>query len=391
MRAGFFPALFLYAVPPLPGAKKEYCGVFSGIPVQYESHQYDQEPLMTMNKENKQPGRASLHPGNERLPQYDLIRVIAMMFVIMIHVPDHPFADIPLLENAAMTILLLCNPFFYLISGRFNLSRSFETKEDYRQFYRRKAVTVLLPFVFATFALCGASLVAKGEFSVLYYLRYTYRFFMNENNDSHLWFLYPLTGFLLATPFLSKMLHAMQIWEMKLLLLIGLAWNTVSIYLTANIGVGFAFSGWILSGLIIYYVGGYLLKNFNTDKMKKMLYPAGLIGFVITVIGKTCFAEHFHSPTSLSPAFVLFGFAAYVFMENEIAIRSKWLPKLLSRIAPLSFWVYLFHMAVLNHIVMRFTGFGPVWLRFGSRFLLTLLLSLALGFVLDALLMKRFH
>lgn len=326
--------------------------------------------------------------NKERLVQFDLIRVIAMLFVIMIHVPDHPFENIPLLENAAMTVLLLCNPFFYLISGRFNLNKTFETKQDYRQFYRKKAVTVLIPFVFATFALCGASLISKREFSPLYYLQYTYRFFMNENNDSHLWFLYPLMGFLLATPFLSKMLHAMQLWELKLLLIIGLAWNTLSIYLTADIGVGFAFSGWILSGYIIYYVGGYLLMNFPADKMKKVLYPAGLAGFVITIIGKTYFAEHFYSSTSVSPAFVLFGFAAYIFIENEVKIRGKWFPELLSRIVPLSFWVYLFHMAVLNHIVMRFTAFGPVWLRFASRFLLTILISLALGFVLDTVLMK---
>ena len=109
---------------------------------------------------------------------------------------------------------------------------------------------------------------------------------MVNNSATHLWFMYPLIGMLISTPFLAKMFQTMKDQEIEIFFLVAILWNIVSIYLTLDIGVGFSYSGWILSGYIIYYFAGYFCKRIINDNNKKIMYTLGIIGFIVSVFGR---------------------------------------------------------------------------------------------------------
>ena len=64
---------------------------------------------------------------------YDLMRVICMLFVIAVHVMPTPFSEETFWGSVCLILLLSSNHIFFLLSGRFNLNYHFQSKEDYRK------------------------------------------------------------------------------------------------------------------------------------------------------------------------------------------------------------------------------------------------------------------
>lgn len=148
----------------------------------------------------------------ERKVNYDLMRVISMIFVIMIHVPSKPLAGHVIFSKMLITVLFLCNSLFFMISGRFNLSHSFEQKNDYVVYYKKKSIAILLPYIIVTIILCVWNMCTNGirtNANGMIYMLYTD--FMSTNSSIHLWFMYSLLGMLISAPFLAILLNLLII------------------------------------------------------------------------------------------------------------------------------------------------------------------------------------
>lgn len=329
---------------------------------------------------------------NERDVNLDFIRVLAMIFTVAIHIQPYPWGEAGALWNCIMTALLLsCNSFFYMLSGQLNLSQTFSEKKDYYRFYIKKAISILFPYAIYTCVLSLVHLVGAGQpVTILSYLKNFYVEFMQSNASIYLWFLYPLVGMLLSTPFLSKMLAAMNDSEVKILFGVALIWNVVSIYLTADVGVSFQFSAWIFSGWIISFFAGYFVDRIVNDQNKKNLYLLGSVGFLVTVLGSWLIPEHYGNATSLAPAFVLFTMAAYVFLKKEIPIRNRAMKKFLRFASKHSFMEYLVHVHVYTHFTLKIMKVTPDSSvpAYVLALVLTVVISLFVAFLLDICLIQ---
>ena len=76
--------------------------------------------------------------SRERDVRYDVIRVVAMMFVIAVHVNPKPFNSIPWFKDVFDYIIYTCNGMFFMLSGLFNMKRDFSSKEDYKIYYQKR-------------------------------------------------------------------------------------------------------------------------------------------------------------------------------------------------------------------------------------------------------------
>ena len=178
--------------------------------------------------------------SRERDVRYDVIRVVAMMFVIAVHVNPKPFNSIPWFKDVFDYIIYTCNGMFFMLSGLFNMKRDFSGKEDYKTYYQKKFISIFLPYVVMTFLLYGYDYYQSGRvFELRLYIEETINQFTALNSEQHLWFMYSMIGLLMSAPFLSKMLHAMSDWEVKLLFWLSIGWNAVSIYLINDLGWNF--------------------------------------------------------------------------------------------------------------------------------------------------------
>lgn len=327
----------------------------------------------------------------QRNAHYDLMRVLAVIMVVMVHVPIKPFSENPVLRNLLMTLISTCNSIFFMLSGRLNLAKTFEQPTDYILYYKKKIVEILLPFVLCSALLLLWSMLQSGEpFTVGTYFSRFYREFMSGNISPHLWFMYALIGMLLATPFLSGMVQHLSDWALKLLLGLALGWNVVSIYFTEDLGISFAYNNWFLSGWIIHFFAGYAMYRLLptiSKKGRKMILGVAIAGLVLTVAGKCLFPEHFLYSSDLSPLFVLWGIGVFVFFSDHPAIRSARFARFLQFAAKYSFVMYLIHYKILFDLVLIWIPeMSGATYSFLVHTLLTLLVSFAAAFLLTTFL-----
>ena len=320
----------------------------------------------------------------ERNPHYEWLRAIAMLLVIMVHIPVKPFAGNAWFSNAFESVLLVCNYLFFMLSGQLNLSKRFETREDIVRFYKSRLIGVLVPFAVGTAVLVGWNLAASGApVTVRSALGALARAFLSEQAGTHLWFMYYLMGFLLSTPFLARMLQGLDDAMLKVLMGVALGWNFVSVYLAEDLGIHFGFTGWILGVWTIAYVAGYACPRLVNDRNRRWLYAAGLAGLAVTVLGRTLIPGHYLYANDLSPAYTLFGMAAYVFLIRHPKTIPNAVQKTARVLARESFLVYILHVRVIARITEPYIPYAyhaPV--TFVTHTLATLAASFALAFLL---------
>ena len=314
---------------------------------------------------------------------YDLIRVVSMILMIGVHT-NSPFKKGSINAIILSTILFSCNNLFYMLSGRFNLTKKFHCKEDYKKYYLGKMITILFPYFFLTLFLCLWDTWDSGTWNGIgKFVKYFYVSLMQTNADTHLWFMYPLMGFLISVPFLAKMLQVMSAWEINLILGIGLLWNIVSIYFTKDFDIKFSYSGWLFAGWYFpFFLGFYCYKIIN-ESNKRIIYTVGIIGFTVTILGRYFFLSHYKNAVDLAIAFILFTIAFYTFIEREICLKNKFIIKIIDFLSKHSFVIYMIHSNIhfkitpqINHISSAFGGFI-------ANVLITLMISILVALILN--------
>lgn len=321
--------------------------------------------------------------------RYDVIRTVSMLFVIAVHVNPKPFNSFPWFKDVFDDIIYTCNGMFFMLSGYFNLKKEFVTKEDYGKYYKNKLVTLLLPYVVMTCLLYGYDYWQSGRvFSLRSYLEETMNQFLALNSEQHLWFMYSLIGLVLSAPFLSKMLHAMKDWELKLMFWTAVGWNTVSFYLANDLGWNFHYGKWILASWTIYFFLGYFQERIVQQSKKKFWYLMGAFGFCITIFWPYIFSVENHGGHDFAPAYLFFVIGLYTLLLNRVKISWEPLKKAISFVAGHSFTVYLIHYLILQLIGERFYTGNSAKTGFLLTYLCGFVLSLLAAVIFDRIMKK---
>lgn len=309
----------------------------------------------------------------ERNANLDLIRVMSMIFVIAVHSPVSPFSDSYFAAQGAFLVFILCDGLFFMISGQLNLSKPIRSYSDMVDFYIRKGITILIPFVLAV---SGFYAYNCWKYSVPMSLYGLYREFIGGYASTYLWFVYVLFGFMLSTPILSRALQSFDRRELNLVMLIALLWNSVEVYLAKDLDLEFGFSGWLLSGLMVYYVAGYYISRGITARYRWLLYAAGVISYGVTLIGSTYFWKYYKISTDQAPLYILFSMAVYTFLAYEVPLTSKGVKKVIAFLARHAYTVYLTHAMALDGAVSLV---GRLRVPDTAGFALVIVLTLTIG------------
>lgn len=244
-----------------------------------------------------------------------------------------------------------------MLSGRFNLQYTFENVNDYLNYYRKKFISIFFPYMLVSFLLSAFNLCHEtGTPGLKSVFLFACREFFETNSSKALWFMYPLMGFLITAPFLSKMFHAMSDRECLLMVAVAVIWNIVRVYLTTDLGVTFNISGWLLETWCLYFVAGWLCERLISRRNRTAVRLLGIAGFVITVALRILSEDHLPYLRDYSPAFFFFSVAAYDFMINSFHIRNPYIRKAVSFIAQHTFLIYLLHIHVMLYVVPVFAA-----------------------------------
>ena len=196
----------------------------------------------------------------EREYSFDVLRVIAMIMVIIIHVSNVYTRSFNFIDTNSYLVSLIFNtisrvsvPIFFMISGALLLDRKFDFKK-----YKKRVLKILLLIV------VWDILYLIWEY---FFLGVTYDKLYNlflEPYRAHLWFLYSIIILYVIQPLLKYILDRINNITKIVLFILWILLSTISMY---NVSVANIFS--IFSNIGFFIVGKYMydyVKNTKNDK-----------------------------------------------------------------------------------------------------------------------------
>ena len=185
----------------------------------------------------------------EREYSFDILRVIAMIMVIVIHVSNVYTRSFNFIDSTSYLIALIFNtisrvsvPIFFMISGALLLDRKFELKK-----YKKRVLKILLLIVvWDILYLIWEYLFLGTKYDNLLHL-------FIEPYRAHLWFLYTLIIIYLLQPLFKLILDKLNNTLKIVLFILWLFLSTLSMY---NSTVSNIFT--IFSSIGFFILGKYL-------------------------------------------------------------------------------------------------------------------------------------
>ncbi len=290
--------------------------------------------------------RKSRRWGMKRDLRYDLLRIIAMFFMIGVHSKPELYLEGTLSEKIVLAALFSCNGLFFMLSGRFALAAKTDGPKEILSFYWKRFATLIPPFIVANFIVCATDMYLEGmPFNFVLWLKMSIRGLIGENNGGYLWFMYTLIVFIIIAPFLGRMLQKITDSEFSLLMLMGLLWGVFEIYINET-KYYFGYSGFVFWGWIFYFMLGYYEYRVieKSRNMQIFVMIAGIICFIAEVLLAQFCPEYSRNIYDLAPIYIVWVLGLYVFIKNIAISRTpKAIQGIISSLASVSYLVYLIH------------------------------------------------
>lgn len=196
----------------------------------------------------------------EREYAFDVLRVIAMIMVIIIHVSNVYTRSFNFIDTNSYLVSLIFNtisrvsvPIFFMISGALLLDRKFDFKK-----YKKRILKILLLIVaWDILYLIWEYLFLGVTYDKLYKL-------FTEPYRAHLWFLYVIIILYALQPLLKYILDRINNTCKIILFILWLLLSTVSMY---NLSVANIFT--IFSNIGFFVIGKYLYDYLQNSKNNK--------------------------------------------------------------------------------------------------------------------------
>ena len=291
--------------------------------------------------------------SKHRYTEMDILRIIALLAVISVHVPqDELFSP----GNWHWTYYTICGaavtwqvPIFVMISGRFFLDplKNITMSGLFKKNISRLVIAFLFwNVIYQTFYILNgtySSLNAKGILMEAIQGPY------------HFWFLFMLVCLYMITPFLRKFTDDKQLMQIFILLFfLFQAWSGYgemlpsigstmnALYVKTNFHFALGYSG--------YFVLGYYLYKYPLAKKPEfLLYALGILSLGATIAFVVLKQDATFSKY-LMPNVILEASALYVFFVNrmsKIEYKEK-LRTFFAKLAEYSFGIYIIHALIID-------------------------------------------
>lgn len=303
----------------------------------------------------------------------DIVKLLAIVFVVMCHIPmafaaEGPTGDGALWRYAMTAIGDMGVPLFMMASGALVLGKDFNTKEDIVRFYKRNWLPIYI----------------TGACWCLFY------YFLNTDSPSlsgivktlllankpevHLWYIRMILAYYLIMPVLSYLREKWVLWAMVALVFVAtFGWNGVRIFVQHE-----AFpttSGLSLSCYLVYLVLGYKLARSNWHVSNLLLLGITLLSLAAIVM--TLSLGWFQFVWYDNPMVLVAAVSLFLLVKQTVQARTA--TTLVTCLSNMTFGVYLCHVVLLQPLGKAFGSLYRAcdWAAFAMVGVLALLVSFA--------------
>lgn len=217
----------------------------------------------------------------ERIIEFDILRSIACLMVIMMHSPMPSAHANGLFLSTLSYLTAPCIGLFFMISGALLLP-----VKNTSLFIKKRFTKIFFPTLFwSLFYLLLNSI--KTEFSLVLFIREILSIPFSPQGNGVLWFVYTMMGLYLVSPIISKWLENSSEKEIRfylLLWLVSLCYPLLDSFLflsTNNTSIIYYFSGYLG-----YYVLGFYLRKYPYSIANKWIIFSCLISLLAPALCK---------------------------------------------------------------------------------------------------------
>ena len=326
--------------------------------------------------------------GNSRILYLDYVRLIAALFVILVHCLDVSTANITagtkawVMVQSLSSILLVCNTLFIMNSGALILR---EQKDSLAVFYYKRFLQVALPFFcyYCIYILLSCQYFNSGFISGIF----------KALKDMaagpigwapHLWVIYVILSLYILAPFFGILLRHLNDSMLHGLAVLILLFRCLAVYMPA-MGLPLNFDLMISPWEGVFLLGYYFAQPISM-KYRKAWWGLGLAACLFTVL---CTALRPDYKAILlaegAPAMILLAASVFLMLRS---LEGR-LPKpgiVMNFLIRHSYSILLVHWAMLYFVRERLHIGGLGFKMAGSTllsFLLVLVLSAAAAFLFD--------
>ena len=282
---------------------------------------------------------------------FDILRVIAMMMVIVVHVSNVYSRSYGIIGDKSFIISLCFNtisrisvPIFLMISGALLLDREFNQKK----YLKRIIKYLLLIIVWDIIYLVWEYYYLGNTYHQLYKLIF-------EPYRAHLWFLYTILVLYIIQPLLKIILEKSSSTIKYLLLFI---WFTLSSLSIVNSTLATTFT--IFSYIGFFVIGKYLynfIKNNDLKKYNILCILTIIISITTSIILNYSFSHRYNRFYNLffayrTPFIILSSISLFILVISNYQKNS--VPTTIERLSEVSLGVYLIHGMFLDITVKLF-------------------------------------
>lgn len=328
----------------------------------------------------------------KRIIYLDYLKIIAGIFVVLIHVCSQYWEYLPLnsIDFKVLTCLdsicRCCVPIYFMVSGALFLNdeKSFTIKEILKKY----ALKMLLVFIFWNIIYSILSiLIIKGSSINLESIITIFKSTLLGNGIYHLTFLVTIIGFYLCVPILKLITKKENKKLLQYLIIILFIFTSVNLLTKSLIDIRISYP-LVFSSFILYFILGYYLNTFEIDKRRRIIiYIVGLISLFLTMILTINYSSSINKASELffkylSPNVVLYSTSVFLLFKNKKNLKEN---KIISTMANLYFGIYLVHGLVLGFYLKLglFNLNLPKYLLVIVLFVIIYLTSLLVSFIIS--------
>lgn len=300
---------------------------------------------------------SKMTPNNHRIIQFDVLRIIAALAVVLLHISGQGFNDCyPSAEwdarNFYNALVSWPVPIFVMISGALFLDS--QKQLDIKTLYTKNVTRVLI--VFIAWSVIYAVYGGIGEKGVVGLVGRMIQ------GPMHFWFLKMILGLYVAVPILRAIVADKKLEKYFICLSLVTAFFIPMLFpligYISDLARNYAeitydeFGIRIASGYVGYFVlGHYLKNNAVNDTVKKVVYLFGILSvipvYVLTDLITSRVGEPYLFLCGKINMFTLFeALALYIFVK-DLQIAPKY-HKFLISVSKLSLGIYIVHPLMMT-------------------------------------------
>lgn len=291
----------------------------------------------------------------------DVIRVISMLLVVLAHSTAPVLArDNTTIEwgisRAIVTVTEIAVPLFFMISGA-NILNSSKTS-DVEWLFTHRLTRIFIPFLTWSILSLMVIPVSSGSFSLAHFYERMLMIYHKPIMVSY-WFVYPLIGLYLISPFLKLFVdnasdniikYLLFLWFIFLIIL-----PVASKVLPEKVNTifdGYNLGKIIGSSSLGYFILGYRLSKFRTQNVKHVaiLITAFLsclfFNILVNIKSASLNIQYLVMLTRLN--IPVMASILFVLIKNRENRFSKLTKNIIGFLAPLTYGIYLSHGIVIE-------------------------------------------